>query len=152
MAGLFRKRFPVARFLKTARLFPSRFFAPVLMAPFRFTLAGRRLDAAKGTAKRLDFTLVVKLLAFRQFNQLLYFFHLIERLFQGLNDTAYVVRRFGDSRIGIASLRFLSRRTVGWMLLNWRLFHWHWRRLGGGRFNRRGFRSVFLRRRRVRHR
>jgi hypothetical protein len=114
LAGrLFRRRFLVARFLKAARLFPAGFFAPLIMAPILFTLAGRRLDTAKRAAKRLDFTLVVKLLAFRQLNQFLDFFHLIERLFQGLNDTAYVVRRFGDSRVGIAALRFLSRRTVG---------------------------------------
>jgi hypothetical protein len=115
------------------------------MAPFLFTLAGRRLDAAKGTAKRFDFAFVIKLLAFSQFNQLLDFFHFIERLFQGLDNAAHVVRRFYDGGTGITALLPGGRRAVNRLPLERRLFH---RRRGGSRrFNRGGFRSAFRRRR-----
>lgn len=88
----------MARFLIAARLFTAGFLAPGFFTAFitPLLLARRRLDAAKGATERFNLAFIVELLAFSQFNQFLDFFHLIERLFQGLDNAAYVIRRFGD--------------------------------------------------------
>jgi hypothetical protein len=141
-SGTFVNRLFSAGFLIAARFFTAGFLAPRFVAPLLFT---RRLNAAQGAAERLNLTLIVELLAFSQFNQLLDFFHFIERLFQGLDNAAHVVRRFYDGGTGITALLPGGRRAVNRLPLERRLFH---RRRGGSRrFNRGGFRSAFRRRR-----
>jgi hypothetical protein len=132
--------FFVTRFLITARLFTAGFLTPMFVATLLFT--GRRLDAAQGAAEGLNLALIVKLLAFRQFNQLLDFFHLIECLFQGLDNAAYVVRRLGNGRIRIADMLLRGGRAVNRLPLNRWLFHR--RRFGSRRFNGRGFGNSVL--------
>jgi hypothetical protein len=129
--------FFVTRFLITARLFTTGFLAPMFMASLLF--AGRRLDAAHGATERFDLALVVELLAFSQFNQLLDFFHLIERLFQGLDDTAHIVCGFGDSGTSVANRLLMDGWAVNRLPLNG--WGFHRRHVRSRRFDGRGFGS-----------
>jgi hypothetical protein len=147
-ARFFSGWFVVARFLIAARLFPTGFSTTGIRATFRFAFTRRRLDAAQSAAEGLNLALIVKFLAFSQFNQFLDFFHLVQRLFERLNDAAHVVRSLGDGGIGIVTLRFRRRRTMDRLPLD-RLpldgRGFHRRRGGSRRFHGGSFRGIFRR-------
>jgi hypothetical protein len=95
----------------------------------------RRLNAAHGAAQVLNLAFVVKLLLLSQFNEPQHFLHMFERLLQGLNNLAHVIRslRYGRD-ILLDDLMALNGRSWGrWPCNNGRFgrfnrSRFHWRR------------------------
>lgn len=114
------------------------FFAPrLLRASFPFRFVAGDLDAAKGAAEVFNFTFVVQLLVFGEFDEFQDMFHLLEGFFKGRHNCSRFLGGFGNGR------NFSFRRSF-WPANRGPL---HVRRLGGRRLNgRRCLGWLFLRR------
>ena len=131
-AGIFR--FFGAGFFGRAKFFAlfrfgTRRFTARFRAAFPDRLAARRLDSAQGAAEIFNFPLIAEFLLLGQFNQAQHFLHLLQRLFEGLDNMAHVVQSFHDGRNAPFDVVSLNRRL-----------------LDNGRFDGRRFRQGFGRR------
>jgi len=88
-----------------------------LLWPF-LSFTSRLMNSAQRLTQRINFPLVSELLALGQFDELEHFLHLVERLFQRLNNLRHFFNRLADGGSGSFDFSFgqygrVGRRT-GW--------------------------------------
>ena len=83
------------------------------MWPFR-PFTARLMNSAHRQAQRFNFPLVSELLALGHFDEFEHFLHLVERLFQRLNNLCHLFNRLADGGSRSFDLAFGQDGRVGW--------------------------------------